>query len=103
MLGHDVDDDVSDVSATCCNECIIKLRFHCLCIHTYTYLLNKRFPDRYGWQRVRRWQFESWNEPDLRTFNTLDLDYSGTNCTISFCTRALRIKTMHTFQATSLI
>ncbi|ETN62423.1 alpha-l-iduronidase [Anopheles darlingi] len=36
----------------------------------------QRYVVRYGLQTVARWRFESWNEPDLRTYNVLNFTVS---------------------------
>uniref|UniRef100_A0A182FUI6 Glycosyl hydrolases family 39 N-terminal catalytic domain-containing protein n=1 Tax=Anopheles albimanus TaxID=7167 RepID=A0A182FUI6_ANOAL len=36
----------------------------------------QRYVARYGLQTVTRWRFESWNEPDLRTYNVLNFTVS---------------------------
>lgn len=40
-------------------------------------LLYLSYPDRYGLQYVAGWRFETWNEPDLRSYNLLNFTVNG--------------------------
>ncbi|GLH00459.1 LOW QUALITY PROTEIN: Alpha-L-iduronidase, partial [Gryllus bimaculatus] len=39
--------------------------------------LLRRYLDRYGSEAIARWRFETWNEPDLRKYNTLNFTLPG--------------------------
>lgn len=35
------------------------------------------FTERYGISTVKKWKFETWNEPDLDQYNTLHYKFDG--------------------------
>lgn len=35
------------------------------------------FAERYGISNINKWKFETWNEPDLSHYNTLNYTFNG--------------------------
>lgn len=39
-----------------------------------TFLIVKRYIDKFGMERMTKWKFELWNEPDLKNYNILNFN-----------------------------
>ncbi|KAB0799443.1 hypothetical protein PPYR_07323 [Photinus pyralis] len=58
--------------------------------YNITFAIANRYIDRYGARYVKKWRFESWNEPDLRNYNILNFTLSQYLSYIEACEVALR-------------
>ncbi|GLV44162.1 alpha-L-iduronidase [Carabus blaptoides fortunei] len=52
--------------------------------------LAERYSIRYGRKYVSKWRFETWNEPDLRGYNILNLTFPGYLRYVQACYEGLR-------------
>ena len=43
-----------------------------------TYQLLSRYIELYGLKNILQWKFETWNEPDLKSYNLLNFTLNGT-------------------------
>uniref|UniRef100_A0A1B6DBC5 Glycosyl hydrolases family 39 N-terminal catalytic domain-containing protein n=1 Tax=Clastoptera arizonana TaxID=38151 RepID=A0A1B6DBC5_9HEMI len=41
------------------------------------YTIASKYKDKYGLSEIKRWRFETWNEPDLKIYNRLNFDLKG--------------------------
>lgn len=52
------------------------------------------FADRYGKSLVRKWRFETWNEPDLKSYNSLSFDVDTYLTYVNISSMALKRRGM---------
>lgn len=52
-------------------------RFDGIVWEDLTYQLLSRYIEFYGLKNVLQWKFETWNEPDLKSYNLLNFTLNG--------------------------